>query len=164
MLTSSKSNQLSPLHCLRLESFIRNLARQKLHQVPSLSKLEISSISDKFPGSVARRYVQDVWSLQTLPFLDVNSEKLEWQRENSFRSKLALRWGPGPWPRGANPLWKNVLDIVKKFTPPSENSSPPLVSQAGYMPAEAQVQKAISRFLVTKISEFYPVLWNNVKM
>ena len=125
MLTSSKSNQLSPLHCLRLELFIRNLARQKLHQVPSLSKLEISSISDKFPGSVARRYVQDVWLLQTLPFLDVNSEKLEWQRENSFRSKLALRWGPGPWPRGANPLWKNVLDIVKKFTPFQKTLLPP---------------------------------------
>jgi len=76
----------------------------------------------------------------------------------SIEISIALR------PRGANPLWKNVLDIVKKFTPPSENSSPPLVSQAGYMPAEAQVQKAISRFLVTKKSEFYPVLWNNVKM
>jgi len=32
------------------------------------------------------------------------------------------------------PSWKNALDIVLKFGPFSENSSPRLVSKAGYGP------------------------------
>jgi len=40
------------------------------------------------------------------------------------------------------PPWNNVLDIVQKIELLSENSSPPLVSQAGYGPSILQLFEA----------------------
>jgi len=64
----------------------------------------------------------------------------EWRRGEGISPRPGTRDGEAPLQNLSPPPWKNVLKVktsghsLKKCGPLSENSSPPLVSQAGYGP------------------------------